>query len=215
MVVSNGAFKIDSELQIQAKPSMMSPSGGAATTGHEQHATITVATSNTNHEETAVERSNENVKARETLLPVYNQYFDVQMALAKDDLVGAKKAGANLVTVTKHVDMSVFSRSGHGRWMELSKVLTKHADQISSAKNIEAARDGFFYLSKSMIDVHKTFGHAGKEDYYLTHCPMARDGDGAYWLQTENIVWNSFYGEAMLRCGSIKETLASLPEGKR
>lgn len=33
-VVTNGNFKIDSALQIQAKPSMMNPAGGAAPTGH-------------------------------------------------------------------------------------------------------------------------------------------------------------------------------------
>ena len=34
IVVTNGSFKIDSALQIQAKPSMMSPEGGAAPTQH-------------------------------------------------------------------------------------------------------------------------------------------------------------------------------------
>ncbi|RME19889.1 MAG: efflux RND transporter periplasmic adaptor subunit, partial [Candidatus Zixiibacteriota bacterium] len=34
-VVTRGAFKIDSELQIQAKPSMMSPAGGGAPSGHQ------------------------------------------------------------------------------------------------------------------------------------------------------------------------------------
>lgn len=37
-VVTHGSFKIDSALQIQAKPSMMSPEGGAAPAGH-QHGT--------------------------------------------------------------------------------------------------------------------------------------------------------------------------------
>jgi Cu(I)/Ag(I) efflux system membrane fusion protein len=35
LVVTNGNFKIDSALQIQAKPSMMNPQGGAAPTGHQ------------------------------------------------------------------------------------------------------------------------------------------------------------------------------------
>jgi Cu(I)/Ag(I) efflux system membrane fusion protein len=34
-VVTNGSFKIDSALQIQAKPSMMSPEGGAMPAGHQ------------------------------------------------------------------------------------------------------------------------------------------------------------------------------------
>jgi len=35
IIVTNGNFKIDSALQIQAKPSMMSPEGGAAPAGHQ------------------------------------------------------------------------------------------------------------------------------------------------------------------------------------
>jgi Cu(I)/Ag(I) efflux system membrane fusion protein len=35
LVVTNGNFKIDSALQIQAKPSMMNPQGGAAPMGHQ------------------------------------------------------------------------------------------------------------------------------------------------------------------------------------
>ncbi|MEN8154585.1 MAG: efflux RND transporter periplasmic adaptor subunit [Acidobacteriota bacterium] len=35
MVVVNGAFKIDSDLQIQAKPSMMNPDGGGPVPGHD------------------------------------------------------------------------------------------------------------------------------------------------------------------------------------
>ena len=213
LVVSNGSFKIDSELQIHAKPSMMSPTGGAVTAGHQHGATSTDAQST--REEAPPERSDENSEAREALAPVYNAYFDIQMALAKDDLDGAKKAGANLSTATANVDMSVFSRSGHGRWMELSKKMIMQAGRISNAKDITLARDGFFYLSEATIELHGSFRHTGKKNYYLTHCPMARDGDGAYWLQTEDIVWNSFYGASMLRCGSIKETLASAVEGKR
>jgi Cu(I)/Ag(I) efflux system membrane fusion protein len=38
LVVTRGNFKIDAALQIQAKPSMMNPEGGAAPTGH-QHGT--------------------------------------------------------------------------------------------------------------------------------------------------------------------------------
>jgi Cu(I)/Ag(I) efflux system membrane fusion protein len=35
LVVTNGNFKIDSALQIQAKPSMMNPQGGVAPMGHQ------------------------------------------------------------------------------------------------------------------------------------------------------------------------------------
>jgi membrane fusion protein, copper/silver efflux system len=149
----------------------------------------------------------------EAITPVYNTYFDVQMALAKDDLDAARKAGASLATTVERVDMSRFSRTGHGRWMELAKKLTVQSDRIKNAEDIKVARDGFFYLSQAIIELHKSFSHIGQESFYLTHCPMARDGDGAYWLQKKDIVWNSFYGEAMLRCGSIDEELTSISKG--
>lgn len=37
IVVTKGSFKIDADLQIQARPSMMSPEGGAVPAGHEGH----------------------------------------------------------------------------------------------------------------------------------------------------------------------------------
>jgi Cu(I)/Ag(I) efflux system membrane fusion protein len=71
------------------------------------------------------------------------------------------------------------------------------------------SRDAFYHVSQAIIELHDTFGHAGETPLYLTFCPMARDNEGAYWLQEENIVWNSFYGESMLRCGEIKKELVS------
>jgi Cu(I)/Ag(I) efflux system membrane fusion protein len=212
LVVSNGAFKIDSELQIQAKPSMMSPTGGVVTTGHQHDANSPPR--RTSHDEATVERSNESTEAREGLIPVYNRYFDIQIALAKDDANAAMKAGEGLSAALESVDMSVFSRSGHKHWMELSRSMLEQADRIATATDIELARDAFFHLSQATIELHKRFGHSGKASYFLAHCPMTRDANGAYWLQTEDIVWNSFYGASMLRCGSIKDTLAPMSEGK-
>jgi Cu(I)/Ag(I) efflux system membrane fusion protein len=212
LVVSNGAFKIDSELQIQAKPSMMSPTGESAGAGH-QHGAASPGPSRAATEDPSMKKTEEKPAVREALLPVYTAYFDVQMELAKDDLGGARKAGTNLAGKVEKVDMSLFSRAGHDRWMGIAKELRKQSGRIAAAEDIKTARDGFFFLSKSIIGAHESFGHSGTSDFYLTHCPMARDGDGAYWLQKEDIVWNSFYGESMLRCGSIDDTLKAESKG--
>lgn len=211
-VVLNGAFKIDSELQLQAKPSMMSPGGGTpAAHTHGEPAGSSHPAGN----ETTAARSAESPKVAKALDPLYSAYFDIQMALATDDLDAARKAGERLGSATRAVDMSLFSRSGHERWMKISKEVSAQAARIAAAKDIEAARDGFFYLSGATIDLHGTFGHAGAGSFYLTHCPMARQGDGADWLQTGDTVWNSFYGARMPHCGTIKETLASNDGEKR
>jgi Cu(I)/Ag(I) efflux system membrane fusion protein len=212
LVVTNGAFKIDSELQIQAKPSMMSPSGGAVP--EHQHDSKAAPATSPIVQESVARQSDENTKARNALAPVYKAYFDIHMALAKDELAKSKTAGKDLTKASKQVDISVFSRANHARWMELSVELSEQAGRISGAGDIETARDAFYYLSKATIELHASFSHADGQDYYLTHCPMARGGDGAYWLQKEETVWNAYYGKSMPHCGSINQTLTPRSQGE-
>ncbi len=74
-VVTNGAFKIDSSLQIKAKPSMMSISSEAPAKG-------------------ALEPTQ--------WLPLIEPYLDLQSALADDDLDSAKKALQTMMGITGH-----------------------------------------------------------------------------------------------------------------
>jgi len=215
-VVTNGAFKIDSELQIQAKPSMMSPKDDLPIAEHRQVEPVrdemTVELDTTAYMAGTAKRLDDCEEAQVALTPVYESYLNTQMALANDDLSSAKASYHNLMQAIDKVDMSLFKNKSHTRWMKISQKLKAAAERGSSAENIEDARDAFFYASKSAIELHDTFGHSGDTPLYLTFCPMARDHTGAYWLQTENIVWNSFYGEAMLRCGEIKQELAGSEE---
>lgn len=223
-VVTNGAFKIDSELQIQAKPSMMSPEGGGPAPGH-QHAqmsgmkmakpeadTAHKMTDNNTSESVGYEagsatRLDNCEKAQVALIPVYNNYFAVQMALADDDLDAAKRAFQQLIKSIDGVDMSLFKDEAHERWMKLSGALQRAASTGQASASLVDARDAFYHTSQAAIELHDTFGHTGGESFYLTFCPMARDNAGAFWLQEKNQVWNSFYGKKMLRCGEIKQEL--------
>jgi len=214
LVVTNSAFKIDSELQIEAKPSMMSPEGGAVAATEHHHvetvpAAVVVPEKPKEYKAGTAKRLDNCVEAQQALKPVYKTYFEVQMALANDDLQGAKKASGALVQAITDVNMELFKGKAHARWMEISTWLEASAESGKNAENIVDARDYFFHLSQAAIELHDTFGHAGDSTYYLTFCPMARDKAGAWWLQTADTVWNSFYGEKMLRCGEIKQPLPS------
>ena len=210
-VVTNGAFRIDSELQIRAKPSMMSPTGGSPPAGH-QHGAQAASMGSSPATSTAMVLTDqkEGDRAAQTLTPMYNAYFAVQMALANDDHSTAVGAANELAKAIAGADMASFGLEGHGTFMKLVPSLTTAAEAVARSADIAEAREGFFDLSNAIISLHDTFGHAERGDFYLTFCPMARGNTGAYWLQTENIVWNSFYGEAMLRCGEIKKPLPSL-----
>ncbi len=214
LVVTNGAFRIDSELQIQAKPSMMSPEGGATMSGHQHGQTATGSdTGSQKHANTityeagTAKRLDDCEEALIELAPLYDAYFDLQMSLASDNLEEAKDAFVEIVKTAQSVDMELFKDKAHMRWMEISKAIISASQKGEKAKDIAAARDAFYYTSLAAIELHDTFGHPSETNYYLTFCPMARDNAGAFWLQKVDTVYNPFYGESMLRCGSIEKPL--------
>ncbi len=213
-VVTNGAFKIDSELQIRAKPSMMSPEGGVSGAVHQhdhgtrqQPAEQNEPSGHEDHERADKLETEVSAKATKALTPLYDAYFSLQMALAGDDLPGAAKSYKGIMQAAKAVDMSLFAGDAHMKWMELSKSITGFAEKGASAEDIEAARDSFLHISRTFIDMHDLFGHAGGENFYLTFCPMTNNNKGAYWLQQVDTVYNPFYGASMLRCGASKKEL--------
>ncbi len=206
LVVTNGAFKIDSELQIQAKPSMMTPQGGGGMLhqhGGEDQPKSPVK-DHSKHETLSYDTSQDALSALE---PVYESYFKIQMALASDDLSQTKDGFAELNKNTQAVNMSLFKGDSHIAWMDLSGKISDISKSGISIKDMEKSRELFLELSKVMINLNKSLGHGNGENFYLTFCPMANNNKGAYWLQTVDTVYNSFYGESMLRCGSIKDTI--------
>lgn len=206
LVVTNGAFKIDSELQIQAKPSMMTPQGGGSMV-HQHGGEDQPKSAGEDHSGHEIKSYDISSDALSALEPVYESYFTIQMALAGDDLSQTKDGFAALNKSAQAVNMSLFKGGSHTAWMDLSGKIKDISKSGISTKDLKKSRELFRDLSKRMIDLNKSFGHGSGENIYLTFCPMANNNKGAYWLQTVDTVYNSFYGASMLRCGSIEDTI--------
>ena len=200
-VVVNGAFKIDSDLQIQAKPSMMSPEDGTVP-GHHQ----TIAGDRENHEAPAIPTA-----FRDSIDALAEAYFDVHHALSSDSLTDAQKGTKKLLDKLAKVDMTLFSGSAHMEWMKEKKKIETSSRSIAQAKDIEAARTQFEILTGSLTTVIKTFA-TGKMEIYRFHCPMAFNNKGAYWLQKNKDTRNPYFGASMLICKDSVEPL--MPEKK-
>jgi hypothetical protein len=69
------------------------------------------------------------------------------------------------------------------------------ADAIASAKSLEAARDGFYALTRPMVQWRE--GVSQSDRPAVAYCPMHKRS----WLQPGEEIGNP-YG-AMPRCGSI------------
>ncbi len=184
-VVSEGAFAIDSALQIQARPSMMLP-------GEEEAPLFR-----------QFEVSDDFLSQVDA---VVGDYFKIQTALAGDDFTGAKGAAATLAETLRAVPMLEMEEEAAQVWGDLREALRTTAMILAETGDIEAARLSFEPLSSGIDRLVRQFG-TGEIAVFEAHCPMAFDDKGASWLQPNEDLLNPYFGASMLKCGEIKEQI--------
>ncbi|MHC4751356.1 MAG: efflux RND transporter periplasmic adaptor subunit [Planctomycetota bacterium] len=189
VVVTNGNFKIDSALQIQAKPSMMSAEAGR------KHEIFEVPD-----------------EFNERIWGIVEKYLSLHDALAGDDKDGAVEAAKYMVEALSRVDMSLLSGKPHDVWMSRSAQMKKAMDVIKDAAEINPARKAFETLSNELIAVVEQFGIPKAQKLNQFHCPMAFDNKGADWLQMDEDIRNPYFGASMLKCGEVVKTINSQKE---
>tara|TARA_R110000737_G_scaffold2923_8_gene8980 strand:+ start:301024 stop:302826 length:1803 start_codon:yes stop_codon:yes gene_type:complete len=193
-VVVHGAFRIDSAMQILAKPSMMMPSGGASGSGH-NHGGSVAAMPQMNMSSTVPD------EFIESLHPVYTAYLDAQEQLANDDLGGFLDTAKALSTIVASVQVTGLFGEQLGAWKAAANKL-----RISSPiTTMDEARSIFEQMSGAILDLQSRFGNPTGELLYTAHCPMAFDFKGADWVQRGTEIKNPYYGSEMHRCGTIQE----------
>ena len=186
IVVTKGNFKIDSALQIQAKPSMMSAEG--------------------DHEHEVLDVADE---FRGQIWAIVEKYVLLQRALAADSEEGAAGATGDVLDALAGIDMGLVSGEAHELWMDNAGKMKTALGRIRAAAGIESMRKEFEALSKELIVAVGQFGIPQGKTLYKTHCPMAFDNKGADWLQLDENILNPYFGASMLKCGEVKEVIGN------
>ncbi|MFH6943392.1 DUF3347 domain-containing protein [Flavobacterium sp.] len=133
------------------------------------------------------------VKINDDILnAIYSQYAHLTVALTQDNVAEAKLA-ANAI-------------EAGAREISNNSNLAASAAAIVSAPNIEKQRAAYSNLSNEMVGLLKKAGMAQAE-LYVEYCPMAFDNKGAVWISSTKEVRNPYFGEKMLKCGEVKETI--------
>jgi Cu(I)/Ag(I) efflux system membrane fusion protein len=204
VVVVNGNFKIDSAIQILAKPSMMNPDGGVAAPAHSHGERKDNAGQFINHKieedfEITFNVSNDFLRK---LDPVYTEYFNIQNALSHDKLTDANKSATKLLKSVEKLAHQQLDGKENELWMKYLIELENSGDGIEKAETIEAARMSFEKLSNVMIKIAQQVGSSGNQPVLLYHCPMAFEYKGANWLQNKEGTENPYFGSQMFTCGT-------------
>ncbi len=190
-IVTNGTFTVDAAAQLQGKKSMMNKQVAETMAANGDHSGITRL---------------ESPKAfQEQLKQVYDNYINLKDALVQDNSEQANNDAKNLVSNLSKIDMKLVKGEAHKHWMALESDIKSSVNAISNSSEIKVQRDHFKHLSSYLIKAIQLFGI--NETVYVEFCPMVDNNNGAYWLSKEEQILNPYFGDAMLKCGEVKQVI--------
>jgi hypothetical protein len=117
----------------------------------------------------------------------FQHYIHLKTALVNSDMDEAKSGAQMLSESTNDA--------------ALKGLLSK----ISDASDIEEQRRLFSDLTEKMTGIVNESISSG--EVYQQFCPMAFNNEGGYWLSTEEEIRNPYFGDRMLKCGKVTETI--------
>lgn len=123
-------------------------------------------------------------------------YLPLAKALADDDDTAAAQAASQLLTSLEAITAPLLTD------------LPGLAHPVAAAADIRSRRAAFEPLSTRMIALIREHGIDAVGNAYVVHCPMAFGNKGADWLSATPVVLNPYFGDAMLTCGTVTDTLS-------
>lgn len=188
-VVTNGAFKIDSELQIRAKHNMMNlPEPKPVMNQPEPKAVAPAPKAQSKAFEQA-------------LSDLLGDYFATQRALGEDNLDQAKAAAKRLRTGFSGFKGEPLADQAE-LWEKRRAAVNTALSKLPEAADLAAFRRGFANLSAALIALSDDFV-LGSKPVYQFSCPMAFGSEAANWLQDRDQILNPYLGQSMPRCGTL------------
>ena len=179
-VVTHGAFKIDSAMQIVAKPSLMSMSEDEVVVFDAPNCFV------------------------ERLGDILDVYYELQVALSGDNNKAATTAAEKMDKALQSVECGQGHVDGHGGivFTEQYKVLNSSLAKILKSDEIAVRRAAFKPLSETLWETLTSFGYKPEKTVRLFNCTIAFNNSGGRWMQESTVTSNPYYGASMLRCGS-------------
>ncbi|MDP5036521.1 MAG: efflux RND transporter periplasmic adaptor subunit [Alishewanella sp.] len=215
LVVTQGAFRLDSELQIRGLASMLNPTATGRAPMLHQHGSSsssnTSASNNTSnsasHADHSVMGSQESAAAvtpvkpssgfvlsDEQQAPLLAAYQQLYLGLISDDLSAWRQG-------TLAMQQAVAGIVWPDRFPGLLMALKAGEGELEQVTDLESARALFYRHNIGLL----RFAELGvfAKGWYEAYCPMARDGEGASWLQPTDQLRNPYFGAMMLGCGDL------------
>ena len=129
------------------------------------------------------------------LTQLLSQYYSIKDALVSGNGNMASSKAEEFIKTANTIDYKLISEGN-------VNALLKDATPISESRDIKKQREHFANLSTNMVTLAKAMKLTTKP-IYQAYCPMKK----ANWLSSEKEIKNPYYGNAMLTCGEVVETI--------
>ena len=130
-----------------------------------------------------------------TTSALLTSYYGLKDALVAGNSADANMHASRIVEAARAIDSSKIKGDTYDE-------IIVDANHISKSKDINHQREHFARLSTNMFTVAKSIKLSDQPIYY-DFCPMKK----SYWLSSNLSIKNPYYGNQMLSCGKISETL--------
>lgn len=145
------------------------------------------------------------VTESKTASSLIDNYLAIKNALVNDDKDAAAKAGESLGKSVASFDVKDIESSKQEKAKEILESMKTQAEQISKM-DIAQQRSHFAEIN---TDIKNLLAITGSDRMlYQQYCPMYNNNEGGSWLSETKDVKNPLFGSKMLKCGSIKQTIA-------
>ncbi|MDQ3394521.1 MAG: DUF3347 domain-containing protein [Bacteroidota bacterium] len=157
------------------------------------------------NKKTETKMSTNNPEFQKQLESVFKANLKLNDAFVASDALKIKEAVKPIKDAIAKIDIKLLKENAHQIWGTYSNELTQGLKKIENSENIKEQRQHFSVYNETLYKSIKEFGIG--EEVYFQHCPMALNNEGASWLSNSKEIRNPYFGDKMLKCGVVKETL--------
>jgi len=140
------------------------------------------------------------------LSKTFEAYVKLKDAFVASDAAQVDEAAFKTQRVLEGMDAKLLSGAALNDWTIYQQGLDGALSGIQSTDDLEKKRAAFTAATENLYKSIKAYGLGGLTAYY-EYCPMAFDNQGAYWLSDNDAIRNPYFGDRMLKCGSVEEKL--------
>ena len=190
-VATSGNFLIDSQMQLAGKPSLIDPTRAIQKTRYAPLGFEKIHVTQLDGD------------AGEWIEQLFQSYFEIQRALAKDEVPTETPVKAIEKLTGQLLASSQLTDEAQSQ-LESIQADIPHLHHLA----LEQARVQFKSISHAVVTLATLVrGAKATQPFYHFFCPMVDQGAGD-WLQSAYRIHNPYFGKEMPGCGELVRTIA-------